>query len=124
MTKTTQNNINLSDLSHYEFIRYEAIDNNMSFFLVADENERHDDDDCCHLNGHLYKLKFSNVTDLQITGKEADSYIYDSVQIKDRRIVLKLKGINYLTTNSTLEISFGFNEYQIEDLGSIKEAEA
>lgn len=119
--------IDLNHLQQYEFIRYELNDNNICFFLVSDEHDHHDEedkDDCCHLNGHLYKLTFLNISDLVITGEDADSYIYTTFEIKDKHLTLSLKGINYASKNTELHISFRFLSHQIEDLGTIKEADA
>lgn len=115
------NDINLSDLNHYEFIRYESSDDRFIIFIVSDDKNC---GDCCHLNGHLYKVTFMNISELVISGKEADSYIYKNFKFTDNRLSFSLKGINYLDDNTELDISFNFVSYQIEDLGAIKEADA
>ncbi len=110
-------------LKRCEFIRYERDEDSLSFLIVDDSSCDDKDEDHCHINGDLLKLVFKNVSSLTIEGEEADSYIYEEVSCLDSHLHIKMKGRNYLSTDTTLIIDFAFETYENIFLEHIKEAE-
>lgn len=77
-----------------------------------------------NINGRLFKIVFHNISNLKISGEEADNYSLLESKIEKDYIYLKYHGNNYIGKNSILEISFNYKQYEVIDCGLISGPDA
>lgn len=117
----------LEQIKEMDFVRWELNDSSISFLLIKDEHkhthEEEEEECCCHINGHLFKYHFFNISDIKIEGEECDNYKTIDLKCTSDSLSIFMHGYNYIEENSDVSISFNFQNYTIEDLGDIKEAD-
>lgn len=116
----------LEQIKEMDFVRWELNDSSISFLLIKDEHKHtHEEEEecCCHINGHLFKYNFLNISNIKIEGEECDNYKIIDLKCTSDSLSIFMHGYNYIEENSDVSISFNFQKYTIEDLGNIKEAD-
>lgn len=88
------------------------------------EHEEHDHDCCMEgLNGHLFIITFTGVSDFKTSGEECDNYVLKNMVYEDGFLSLSYDGKNLFEPDAELEFSFRFKDIDIEDGGKIESPE-
>ena len=117
-----------------ELVRYLYKGDALTLQVVADneEEEEHEHDheeehdhDCCMegLNGHLFIITFSGVSDFKSSGEECDNYVLKDMVYEKGFLSLSYDGKNLFEPDAELEFSFRFKEIDVEDGGKIESPE-
>lgn len=131
--------LDLGKLMECEVIRFASYEDMLDLLVVGDneeeEHHHHDteddeDDEECHdeccegLNGHLFLLRFHNVSAVQVTGEECDNYKTIKVISEKNFLSLELEGSNFNDEDDDVTLSFHYDDYEILDKGEIKGPDA
>lgn len=119
----------LGKIRECDFVRCTLEQDEISIFLVGDNekcgDEEEEDDDCCEgLNGHLFKIVFSEVRNYQFDGEEADFYSYEKVDVSEHSLCLVMNGTSLNGPGTHTKIRFAFGSYVVKDLGKIEGPDA
>ncbi len=109
-----------------ELVRYLYQGDVLTLQVVADnEEEEEHDHDCCMegLNGHLFVITFSGVSDFKSSGEECDNYVLKDMVYEEGFLSLSYDGKNLFEPDAELEFSFHFKDIDVEDGGKIESPE-
>ena len=124
-TERLQNDL-AGTLRECDFVRYVKWDDEISFYVVAD-NEKDERTMTIAVRGSMAissKSFFSKQETFFFKGEEADFYRQEKLEIDDGHLFLQLEGSSFDGTKSEVTLAFSFERFQVEDLGKIQGPDA
>lgn len=97
-------------------------DNDLYLNLLYEDDYDNKDDDMEYLSLSFMSIKFIKVTDLKITGSEADNYKYleGDIDYQNKKVHLKYLGMNFIGNENEYEFSFSYDSYIIDNISKIE----
>lgn len=116
----------LNNLKECDFIRHSHENSTVNFLVVGpeeeheEEHEHEEEDDCCGLNGRKFSITFYGVENYSLLGEEGDLYTLNDLKVSDSYLEIDLESHNFIEDDTSLNLSFSFKRYEVEDLGAIE----